>query len=390
MDSICRHGETARQGIGRSVGLVLCAGLLGRAWHHGIAGLLTAPLLVPVVGHAGTRARRWLVATAYFLAGSSGLPAGAATFFGPAPEALLGVSLWIASASLLAAPWIGASDGIGVLVALTLDVLPPLGCIGWLSPLSAAGALYPGTGLWGLALLCALLFSLAARKGSMVILGIVVAVVANIHFLDRSAFPTAPAGWTGVDTHIGPLSQTILDATLKRATWLESVQRKTHDDRVVVLPEMIAGPWWPGTAAQIRAAVPAGQIWLVGATVQAGQRLEDAVMEVRADTLRDTPLFVSPFPVPLSMWRPWSHDSYRAGGWEPVRTVAGRRVWTAICYDQLLPWIWIEALLQKPKVVLAVSNDWWARGTGINAIQTASAWSWTRLMGAALVQAENR
>ncbi len=387
---MCRTDNRAPSGIGHTAGLVLSAGLLGSTWHHGIAGLLAAPLLVPVVSHAGSRARRWLVAATYFLAGSSGLPAGAATFFGPAPETLRGYSLWIASASLLAAPWIAASDSIGVLVALALDALPPLGCVGWLSPLSAAGALYPGMGLGGLALLCALLGSLAARKRSMVVLGIVVAGVANIRFLDRGAFPAAPPGWTGVDTRIGPLSRTILDATRQRTVWLGTVERRTRDARVVVLPETIAGPWWPGTAAQIRTAVPAGQIWLLGATFATDRGFEDAVMSVHAGQSGATPLFASPFPVPISMWHPWSHDSYRAIGWERARTVAGRRVWTALCYDQLLPWVWIEGLLQRPQVVLALSNDWWARGTDVAAIQAASVWSWTRLMGAALVQAQNR
>ena len=390
MDSTCRPGEAAPRGIGPVISLVLGASLLGAAWHHGIAGLFAAPLLAPFVVCAGTGARRWLVAAAYFLAGSSGLPAGAATFFGPSPPAALGVSLWIASASLLAVPWILAADGIGVLIALALDAFPPLGCVGWLSPLSAAGALYPGMGLWGLALLCVFLGSLAARKKSLVVSGIVLAVVANLRFLSYSSFPTEPAGWTGVDTRIGPLSQTILAATLQRTAWLASVRRQARHARVVVLPETIAGPWWPGTAAQIRAAASPGQVWLVGATVKRGHRLEDAVLEVRAGAPSDTLLFASPFPVPLSMWKPWSDNSYRAGAWEAVRTVAGLRVWAAICYDQLLPWVWIEGLLQKPQAVLAISNDWWARGTGIDAIQAASTWSWTRLMGAALVRAQNR
>ena len=52
---------------------------------------------------------------------------------------------------------------------------------------------------------------------------------------------------------------------------------------------------------------------------------------VRAGTPRHTLLFVSPFPASLSMWSPWRDDGYRTRGWEPAWTVAGRRVWSAIC-----------------------------------------------------------
>ncbi|MHB8565255.1 MAG: carbon-nitrogen hydrolase family protein, partial [Acidiferrobacteraceae bacterium] len=366
------------------------AGLLGGSWHLGLLGPLAAPLLILLVANAGTRTSRWTTVAVYFLAGSWDLPTGAATFFGPAHDALRDYSLWVVSACLLALPWIWAARWTGTLAALVLDAVPPLGCFGWLSPLTAAGTLYPGTSLPGLAVLLALYGSIAAQKWSWVTLGIALALVVNLHLLVFGKAATPPAGWIGVDTRIGPRSGTILTATLRRAAWLARVQSQTGHARVVVLPETIAGPWWPGTAAQIRAAVAPGQTWLVGATTFADGRPTDAVMEVRRARTDDNPLFVSPLPVPISMWRPWAHSGYRASGWEPVRTVAGLRVWPTICYDQLLPWVWVEGLLQSPQVVIAISNDWWARDTDAREIQRASAWNWARLMGAALVQAENR
>ncbi len=157
----------------------------------------------------------------------------------------------------------------------------------------------------------------------------------------------------------------------------------------MVLPETIAGPWLPGTANQIRAAAPARQIWLVGATAWMGGHRVDALMEVSSKKARDRPLFVSPFPVPVSMWRPWTRNGYLATGWEPVRTLAGVRTWAAICYDQLLPWVWLEAVIQSPDVVLAVGNDWWAKNTRVSQIQRATTWAWVRLLDVAVVGAEN-
>ncbi|MHB1528590.1 MAG: carbon-nitrogen hydrolase family protein [Acidiferrobacteraceae bacterium] len=390
MDSICRRRDRRGRAVGQSLVLAVGAGLLGGSWHLGLLGPLAAPLLILLVANAGPRTTRWATVAVYFLAGSWDLPTGAATFFGLAHDALRDYSLWVVSACLLALPWIWAARWTGTLAALVLDAVPPLGCFGWLSPLTAAGTLYPGTGLPGLAVLLALYGSIAAHKWSWVTLGLALALVVNLHFLVFGTAPAPPAGWIGVDTRIGPRSGTILAATMQRAAWLAHIQKQARHARVVVLPETIAGPWWPGTAAQIRAAVLSGQIWLVGATAFAHGRQADAVMAVRHARTNDNPLFVSPFPVPISMWHPWGRGSYQATGWEPVRTVAGLRIWAAICYDQLLPWVWVEGLLQNPQVVIAPSNDWWARGTNAPEIQQTSTWAWTRLMGAALVRAENR
>lgn len=390
MGSICRRRDRRGRAVGRPHVLAVGAGLLGGSWHLGLLGPLAAPLLILLVANAGTRTSRWTTVAVYFLAGSWDLPTGAATFFGPAHEALLDYSLWIVSACLLALPWIWASRGTGMLAALVLDAVPPLGCFGWLSPLTAAGTLYPGTGLAGLTVLFVLYGSIAAQKWSWVTLGLTLALVVNLHSLVFGTAPAPPAGWVGVDTRIGLRSGTILAATLHRATWLARVRNQARHARVVVLPETIAGRWWPGTAAQIRVTVAPGQTWLVGATTFARGQPADAVMAVRHGWTSNAPLFVSPFPVPISMWHPWAHGSYQATGWEPVHTVAGLRVWAAICYDQLLPWIWIEGLFQNPQVVIAIRNDWWARGTDAGKIQRVSVWNWTRLMGAALVQAENR
>jgi len=337
---------------------------------------------------AGHGRLRFAVALAYFLAGSSGLPAGAATFFGPGHE-MLGDVLWVTSAVMLALPWVWASGWKGTLAALVLDAVPPLGCFGWLSPLTAAGALYPGTGLGGLALLLGLCAGMAERKWPIIGSLIALALLVNLVFLSAHR-PSPPTRWIGVDTQVGPVSGNIVEAAMQRSAWLAQVRNAARDARVVVLPETLAGPWLPGTAAQIRSAILPGQMWLVGATAWVDNRRADVLMKVSRRAEQERPLFVSPFPVPVSMWTPWADGGYRAAWWEPVRRVAGVHVWAAICYDQLLPWVWIEGLVQSPAVVLAVSNDWWARGTGAAEIQRATTWAWARLMDTAVVRAENR
>lgn len=104
----------------------------------------------------------------------------------------------------------------------------------------------------------------------------------------------------------------------------------------------------------------------------------------------------SPFPVPVSMWMPWKKPSlfekqqeFQAGWFEPAFRMQGVRVWSSICYDQLLPFVWLEASTENPHVILTTTNEWWARGTDIPAVQRASSWAWARLIGAPTVEAEN-
>jgi len=80
---------------------------------------------------------------------------------------------------------------------------------------------------------------------------------------------------------------------------------------------------------------------------------------------------------------------YRAYWWEPVRRIEGVRAWASICYDQLLPFVWLEAVIQHPDVILLTNNEWWAKGTGIPTIQRNTAWAWGRLIGVPEIEGEN-
>jgi len=41
-----------------------------------------------------------------------------------------------------------------------------------------------------------------------------------------------------------------------------------------------------------------------------------------------------------------------------MQRIANLEVMVVICYDQLLVWPWLEALWQKPEVIIAPGNGW--------------------------------
>jgi hypothetical protein len=55
----------------------------------------------------------------------------------------------------------------------------------------------------------------------------------------------------------------------------------------------------------------------------------------------------------------------------------------------LLTWPILTSLLRKPTVIVAVANDYWARGTTIPASQLTAVRAWARLMALPYVSATN-
>ncbi|MGE4530816.1 MAG: conjugal transfer protein TraB [Acidithiobacillus sp.] len=389
---------------------ILAAGCLGTVWEIGHWGPILSIFLIPLVFFGGGKRDRYVVALAYYLAGSHGLILGSASFFGPG-HVPMGVALWLTSSALLAAGWAFADRPWKVIAVLLIDALPPLGLFDWLSPLANAGVLFPALSVFGLLawllLIYVTLHGLSAYRDRHVLSAsldiIPVLLFASLAANMVTPSEALPAGWMGVDLHLGPISRNIMADMTRTQEWISQTQAKAGHHAVVLLPETLL-TWWTGNAAEVQSAVPMGQTWLVGASVPVGPALlADGIEEVRGGVADSKGklgrlIFVSPFPVPVSMWHPWYQGhgyvradgvGYEAGWWEPVRKVDGVRAWASICYDQLIPWIWAEGVVQDPQVVLLTNNEWWARGTGIPEIQWATAWAWVRLMGKLIVKSKN-
>lgn len=368
------------------------------------AGPLLSLLLIPLVISQRSRRSRFAVALAYYLAGSHGIPQAAAVFFGPGGHLAEGVALWLASSVLLAAGWAFVDSGGKAIAVLLFDALmPPLAFFDWMSPLAASGVLFPGTAWLGIALLLMGVYLIGQwmtqglpgavlHTAPLWFLG-VMAVLLNVMTFARA--PAVPEGWRGLDLHSGPSTTSVMANFQRMDGWMTAADQHPRA-KVILLPETLL-TWWPGNAQDVENHVPRGQTWLVGASVP----LKRGVFAdgIEAVTRRGSKMVLaSALPVPVSMWRPWHRptgdafglNNYKAFWFSPVVTLAGKRVWASICYDQLLPAIWMEAALYHPEIILLTNNEWWAKGTGIPQIQTASSWAWGRLTGAATIEAENR
>lgn len=378
-------------------GAIVASALTGSAWLWGGSSLVgpALSLLLPVlVSRLPTSRRRIAVAMAYYTVGGWPIVGAVLGYWGSFYIGM-GIAAWLGAAALLALPWGLPPQRGGSVAALLLTALPPLGVIGWLSPLNAAGVFFPRMGwfgVFGILLLVAILptplpvRTFWSRLGVASVLSAVLtgAIIAN----GRSSPPVpTPEGWVSVQTRIRPGNGDIFAEIENNQAIIAEGLRQGVRGRVVVFPEAILPNWYVGTQAQFAAAVPPGQVWLLG--VQAG--LSDAVVRVEHERADVEPVAVAAGLLLGGDWQPWNPRSLHPAWWQHVFAQDGQRVWAALCVQQVQPWTWLEALWQRPTVILAQSNVWWAApGDAAPAIQDASTRAWARLMGVPVVVAVNR
>jgi hypothetical protein len=369
---------------------------LGTCWllGDGLVGPAASFLLLPLIANQQRPIRRLLAAMGYYTTGS--LPAVAAVVgYWGADHASLGVAAWFGSALLLSIPWTLADRPPRASAALALTALPPLGVIGWLSPLNAAGVFFPGLNAVGLGLLLLAFTSMHRRaiRPHIAILTVCVltAVISNLLYLE----PAPPAGWLGIHTHVSPSRGDRLKAIQSNQDAIDAALTQGKSARVVVFAEAILDDWLPGTRQQLAMAAPSDQIWILGAQVGS----LDAVVAIEREYVNAEPVSASAGLLLGGDWIPWSRQTLTPAWWEPVFRADGRRIWPALCIEQVQPWTWLEAMWQRPDVILAMSNGWWASGPGVLqprlgeaglAIERASTRAWARLMGLPVVWAGNR
>jgi len=365
----------------------------GGTWLLGGGSLLgpACSLVLPVL--VACQSKWWgrlTVALAYYLTGCWPIVGAVLGYWG-AQHAGFAVAAWLAASVLLALPWVLPPRRGGLLAGMLLTVLPPLGVIGWLSPMNAAGVLFPGMGGIGILLLCALVTAwpgaAVGRRSARHVVGFAlgVAAVANVLHASLGA-PALPSGWFGVQTRVRPGDGNVFADIQNSQTVIADGLRQGAGARVVVFPEAILPDWYDGTRAQFAAAVPPGQVWLLG--VQTGSR--DAVALVKQGRADAVPLVTAAGLLLGGDWQPWNPQTLRPAWWQRTFNLDGQRVWAVLCVEQVQPWTWLQAMWQRPTLILAQSNAWWAGpGNAAPAIQAASVLAWARLMGLPVVTAMN-
>lgn len=368
-------------------------------------------LLPLIFGRTESRGAAYALMLSYYLIGARGLPAGAAVFFGEAAPWWYGAALWMGASALLALPFglLWSDDvkrrGLGFVVALPIVVVPPLGLIGWCSPLTVAGTLFPGLGWIGLVAAAGLMAWISAARfsvGQATATVLIVGLVSTIYNAEALiALPAVPKHWRGMDTTFSRLASDGKDdagqllASMQRIQWINDLVASIPAGETRVLPETLLGPFGGLAEFQLqqteKTLADRGAHIVVGAEVpQPDGRYINALVVLGSATVQ-RPMIAQSIPVPVSMWKPLGRDGAVAdfAGRGAVMDLGGIRAAGLICYEQLLPWPIFQRAAARPSLLLAVSNVWWARDTSIPAIQRQTVRSFARLFSLPVLSAIN-
>jgi hypothetical protein len=372
----------------RTLASGLVAAAIGNlAWSGHAATLpLSSGLLFLVLLQTNRRAA-YAVALAYYAASTWALVPGANAFFGASSQHSQGVALWITASVLLAGPWglfhfrTWPARFWSMPLGLAGTCLPPLGLIGWASPLTSAGMIFPGTGWLGI-LALVFLPAVIVRHPRLGI-SIAGALIAFANFIYPGDSPPPPA-WEAVQTTFGR-SELELPDPLREFENAEWVQKRalTSKAQIIVFPETVVPRWndaveafWEPTIESLAAK---GKTIILGTTIPVAgspRRLNSIIVRGAS-----TPAsFFQRVPVPISMWRPFSQAGFplRLRGAGSI-DVAGQRAGVLICYELLLTWPVLSLSLEHPTILIGAANDYWAKRTPIPAVQRVALFAWARL-----------
>lgn len=379
------------------------------SWGSGVEiSRLTLILVLPIAwGLAKSRWSATLLMAGYYLAGSRGLPGGTAVFFGDAEPVWFGWLIWVFVCALLTLPFflLWSNRRTRPLwtfsAASCASLVPPLAIVGWLNPLAVSGVAFPEWGWIGLILTFALVGALTVRYLWLIVFLSALSVFAN--GLTLYSDLSTPVRWHGKDTSFPRMSSAgsddagMLLFAAQRLDWVKEFAKTIPPATVMVLPETVLGTLDGAGLLSLRdteAALTArGSRILVGAelVMPAPDFQYKNTVVVLGAKMTESRFAVQNIPVPIAMWKPWASDGAVAHvlGQANVILVGNVHSGVLICYEQLLAYSLLRTLFDKPDVLVAVSNHWWARNTPIPAIQEQTVKAFSRLFGVGVVMARN-
>jgi apolipoprotein N-acyltransferase len=374
----------------------------------------------------------------YYTGGLWPMISGLQRYIGSAASPLIPFAVWVLAAILLSVPWTVAwTDRPArhvwrVPLAFVATTIPPLGVIGFISPLTAAGYLFPSTGWAGLAAVALLPGVLLAVRSMAprVRFAVVCLVFAVCGLLAGSGRVRTPVeaqtipGWVGVNTHFGDVSQPSRDYAA--AIFIQQKAAESQA-RLLIFPEFIVPRWSEATEAFWRRTLDRcrkrGQTLVIGAGLPSNARVKDdhppynfaaAIDALQSrdsslgtvhDSIRSSPEPVENtllilgagsgrlyqrVPVPIGMWRPFSNVSVPLRVNSPgVIEIDHQHAAVLICYEEMLTFPVLVSMLQHPTVIIGISNSFWFDETTIPAYQAAALRGWARLFRLPLFMAVN-
>ena len=352
------------------------------AWLH--VYLLPLSLLVFYLWYL--EANRWraaLLVFVYLLAASHDLPGAGAVFFEGEYSLPEVVGLWLAANTVTIMPFLlfFAKRPRLKVAFLAINViligLPPFGLFSVSHPITSAGVLFPDTSLLGAGLLFALVFLFPLYPRISASIAAVAAVIA--HGLAGPVLIDASVA--AIDTDFKEYSaDEDYYAHFERINAIRKIA-ESKTNKTLLFPESVAGKWTKTQQHYWARKKPAGTVFF-GAHKDINESQYQNII-VRMEEGEGEIAYIQRVPLPFAMWNPLADTSATASWWDSgvIPLVGGKQASMLICYEIVLAWPFLIDLLNKPDVIAAFSNTWWAKNTNISYLQVIHLEAYSRLAG---------
>lgn len=328
-------------------------------------------ILFPVLlFHAESRFEAFSISLFYHLGATRALALSAARFYGD--DQFFGVITWALGNAIngliYAAVWSGRPQVrlYSGLLGMILTALPPLGVLGWANPLTAAGVIFPGSGLAGFLYLMSLAMSLATGSRGFIKVFLLLSL-----WCHSTAKVSGPMNIEGLSTSFHKTSDGGRGDYPRQVALIKKVQESSAE--IVLLPEgMVTGGWTE--VSETLWSKKSRKTVLIGAELLS-DRPANAMVNTRTGSV-----YRQRQPIPFSMWRPFDEESFEAGWFStPLIEVGGKKLAPLICYEGFLVWPIVHSFLSGAQGILATANFWWADGDQIPKVHGSILKSWSRL-----------
>ena len=284
----------------------------------------------------------------------------------------------------------------GLVAALTVSLIPPLGVISAWHPLLSAGWVWPAGGWWALGVVIGCWAVMAWRPSPTMAIGLMGALV-TIGVAANSAYrDPPPASLQAVDLSL-PRAETFEAFGVKLEamnTHLRQARRGSTAANPVVLPENAFEEWNRGVASSVqlvlRRRVHEGPI-LAGTTFR-----DDAGKWAGVVLLTDgqpPQLLRARQPLVLGMWRPWDVQAHYNAAWSSpgVMRLEGELAAIRVCSEEFpLFWTLLDYARHDITSIVVVGNHYWSSTVMHDVVQGRHGRAAARLFGLPIVRAINR
>jgi len=274
------------------------------------------------------------------------------------------------------------------LLLVTL-LLPPFGIFGMGHPVLAAGALFPATGLFGIALIIALspIYVTSYCWCGLLLSAALICMHGGLQPLTDVSILAID---TDFDSNANKTTHNLTTDWLRPSELRARLLGSAPTASILVLPEEIAGVFTPEILNRWSAlARETNKILLVGGDQISSMHPSNAFVAFSSDN--NNTLYTQRQPVPFTMWKPWSTRAYPISFMNrSVAKVRGKKLGFLLCYELLIPWTVLQTAAQHPDVIVGATNISYARNTNLYALMELHRKLWASLFELPFIVAHNR